>query len=349
MLKKVCVIGHFGFGQTLLNGQTVKTKIITAELQEQLGNQNVLKIDTCGGGRNLITLAFKSAIAMITCKNIIIMPANNGLRFFAPLLSYGNKLFKCKLHYIVVGGWLSDYLSYRKSLRSQLKRFDGIYVETDEMKKALENLGFANVSVMPNCKKLTIVSKDSLVYPNGEPYKLCTFSRVMKEKGIENAIEAVTKVNMIAGRIIYTLDIYGEVDTNYYERFERLKKDFPSYISYGGLVPFDKSTPILKNYFALLFPTFYEGEGFAGTIIDAFAAGVPVVATNWKYNTEIIDDKVGYIYSTDRIEELIKVLVVASNNPEIFTRLKINCIERANRYSAKAVVRNFIKYLCVEE
>ena len=32
MGKKVCVIGHFGEGKVLLNGQTVKTKIITEEL-----------------------------------------------------------------------------------------------------------------------------------------------------------------------------------------------------------------------------------------------------------------------------------------------------------------------------
>ena len=27
-MKKVCVIGHFGFGENLLNGQTIKTKIV---------------------------------------------------------------------------------------------------------------------------------------------------------------------------------------------------------------------------------------------------------------------------------------------------------------------------------
>ena len=35
-MKKVCVIGHFGFGENLLNGQTIKTKIVTKELINSL-------------------------------------------------------------------------------------------------------------------------------------------------------------------------------------------------------------------------------------------------------------------------------------------------------------------------
>ena len=49
MMKKVCVLGHFGSGKNLLNGQTVKTKIVTNELECQIGLNNVDKIDTHGG------------------------------------------------------------------------------------------------------------------------------------------------------------------------------------------------------------------------------------------------------------------------------------------------------------
>ena len=48
-MKKVCVIGSFGFNKNLLNGQTIKTKIIAKELSSSLGEDQVLKIDTHGG------------------------------------------------------------------------------------------------------------------------------------------------------------------------------------------------------------------------------------------------------------------------------------------------------------
>lgn len=126
--------------------------------------------------------------------------------------------------------------------------------------------------------------------PELKPLPLCTFSRVMKEKEIEDVVNAVKTVNEHFGRTVYTLDIYGQVDSAQTEWFNELKSIFPSYIKSGEPVPFDKSVEVLKNCFALLFPTYYEGEGFAGTLLDAVAAGVPVIASDWRYNPEIVNE-----------------------------------------------------------
>ena len=39
-----------------------------------------------------------------------------------------------------------------------------------------------------------------------EPYPLCTYSRVCKEKGISDAIDAVIEVNKRANRVVCTLE-----------------------------------------------------------------------------------------------------------------------------------------------
>ena len=52
-MKKVCIIGHFANGENLLNGQTVKTKIVTKEIIKNLGKNSVSCIDTHGGFRAL--------------------------------------------------------------------------------------------------------------------------------------------------------------------------------------------------------------------------------------------------------------------------------------------------------
>lgn len=89
-----------------------------------------------------------------------------------------------------------------------------------------------------------------------------------------------------------------------------LQKKFPPYIRYGGSVPFDKSVNVLKDYFALLFPTYYEGEGFAGTLIDAYSAGAPVIviAFDWKYNSELVNENVGYVCPTGNQTAFIEIL-----------------------------------------
>ncbi|WP_333575700.1 hypothetical protein [Faecalibacillus intestinalis] len=114
--KTVCIIGHFGFAKNLLNGQTVKTKIITKELEKQLGKEEVLKIDTHGGKKKMLQLIFQLPVTMKNVKNIIMMPAHNGIRFFAPLLVFFNSFFHIKLHYVVIGGWLPEFLENKKTL-----------------------------------------------------------------------------------------------------------------------------------------------------------------------------------------------------------------------------------------
>lgn len=332
-LKTACVIGHFGFGLDLLNGQTVKTKILSEELEKRFPD-GILKIDTHGGIKSLIKAPFHVLKALKRCKNVIILPAHNGLRVYAPLLALMRPLYKGrKLHYAVIGGWLASFLENKKGLEKNLKKFDGVYVETSTMKNALEAKGFENVLVMPNCKELKILSPEELSKDYSEPYKLCTFSRVMKEKGIEDAVNAVKAVNEKTGRVVYSLDIYGQIDGGQTEWFESLKASFPEYIRYGGLVPFDKSVEVLKDYYALLFPTRFFTEGIPGTVIDAYAAGIPVVSARWESFADIIDEGMtGMGYTIEDVNELTSMLENVSSFTESVDSMRKNCLVKAEQY-----------------
>lgn len=339
--KRVCIIGHFGNRQNLLNGQTVKTKILADELVRCFGANEVQRIDTSGRFRALLRAPAMVFRAMRSSENVIILPAQNGVRVFAPLLALGRGLFPgCRIHYAVIGGWLPRLLTGRRRLSKALKRFDGIYVETNTMKRALEALGFDNVYVMPNCKKLAVLSKEDLVYPSGEPYRLCTFSRVMKEKGIEDAVRAVERVNAELGHTAFTLDIYGQVDAVQTAWFDRLQKSFPPCVRYGGLVPFDRSVEVLKDYFALLFPTLFPTEGIPGTIIDAYAAGVPVVASRWESFSDIMEEGVtGVGYELGSPCGLYDALLWVYKHQEEWQSMKKNCLREAEKYLPENAMR----------
>ena len=122
-MKKVCVIGHFGFGKNMFNGQTIKTKIVTQELEKQLGVNQVVEIDTHGGAKVLPKVVCKMIGAFKNCENIIIFPAHNGVKIFVPLCNCINKIFRRRLHYVVVGGWLPGFLQKQPGLSKKLKRF----------------------------------------------------------------------------------------------------------------------------------------------------------------------------------------------------------------------------------
>ena len=344
-MKKICIIGHFGFGQTLMNGQTIKTKIIASEIEKHFGSDNVVLLDLAGGIKKIPALLVKIPPVLCSCSSLIMLPVENGLRFLTPVLRFWNTFLRRKLHYVVIGGWLPEFIAGKKHILNGLKHFNGIYVETNTMKKALTELGLDNLYVMPNFKRLRVLDESELVYSESSPHKLCTFSRVMKEKGIETAVNAVKSVNDELGYTAYTLDIYGQIDENQTEWFENLKSTFPDYIKYGGIVPFDKSVEVLKDYFALLFPTYYEGEGFAGTLVDSYSAGIPVIASDWKYNSEIINENTGYVYPIKHPEKLVDILKSAEANPAIMLKKKKLCVKEAEKYSIDKSVQVLISNL----
>ena len=339
-MKTVCVIGHFGGDKVFLDGQTVKTKMLTKALQEELGRSAVNTVDTYGGKKALLRCMFQAIAALKNHRNVVILPAHNGIRFFVPMLTFGNLFFHRRLHYAVVGGWLPQFLQKHSWLKGMLKKFHGIYVETNRMKQGLEALGLSNVLVLPNCKNIQVLTPEELIYSTEKPFRLCTFSRVMKEKGIEDAVEAVKAVNTQRGETVYTLDIYGQVDPSQTQWFADLQKTFPDYIRYAGMVPSDQSVSVLKDYFALLFPTFYPGEGFAGTLIDAMASGIPVIASDFRYNMEIVTEgKTGRLHPTADALALSEILDEASNHVDAWNEMKLHCIQKAAEYIPSKVIK----------
>lgn len=339
-MYKVGICGHFGGNKIFLDGQTVKTKIVTKELMNAFGEDSVRTVDTYKWKRRPISLLYKAFILMMRCKNIIIFPGKNGVKVFIPMFLLFNKFFRRRLHYVVIGGWLPELLESNQKLACLITRYDGVYVETVSMHTKLNKLGLNNVIIMPNFKQIDVLKESELIYPKQKPYRLCTFSRVSKEKGVEDAINSVIAVNKAFGETVFSLDIYGQLDVDYKVTFEEMIKHFPHYINYSGIVRQEDSVGVIKNYMALLFPTFYQGEGFAGTILDARASGVPVIASDWKYNSEIISNGYdGIIFDTHNTRQLCKILTDIGKEPEIITKLKKNCLKKALEFLPNKVIR----------
>lgn len=338
-MKKIAIIGLYKGGKQSYDGQTIKTVIFTEEIKKKYGSETVDCIDTFEWKKHPQKLFFESVKAVMNSQNVLFFTDAGGIKVFPWLLTMANIKKKCKIHYVVIGGWLPEFLKANSFIRYFAKKIDYIYVETSTMKKAIDELGFDNVHIVPNCKRLDILTPDELVYSNTEPYKLCTFSRVMREKGIEDAVNAVKKINEESGRTVYELDIYGQVDSEQTDWFDELKKTFPDYVRYKGCADFDKSVEILKDYFVLLFPTKFYTEGIPGTIIDAYAAGVPVVSSEWESFDDVLEKNiVGFGYAFGETNGILKALSELKDNPEKANRLKENCLKKAEKFKPENVM-----------
>lgn len=344
-MKLAGICGHFGDGSHT-DGQTVKTRILYEKLCEFCGKDNIAYADTNSWKKRIPQFLAGTIRLFRQSENVIIMPAFRGIRIFVPLYSFLNKFGKRKLHYIVIGGWLPELLDKHPSMIKKLKKFDGIYVESDNMIKKLEAKGFKNVSYMPNFKNLEILDQPAEIKEE-EPYKLCTFCRLIPLKGIDIAARAVDYVNEQKGRTVFELDIYGAVHPQCVEWWEDLKKTFSDAVKYSGVVPYDATTGVLKNYYALLFPTLYRTEGMPGTILDAYSAGLPVIASEWQNSHDMIDDgESGILLDMDNVEEdLKKTLLRLADNPKELLPMRQASLSKASEFLSDKVVREFLNHL----
>ena len=344
-MKKVGICGFFSFDNNDHGGQPVKTRELYYALREYI-KEDILYVDTYGWKKKPISLVIKSFILMIESNNIIIMPAKNGLKVFARMYSFMNIFLRRKLHYVVIGGWLPELLKENDTLCKSITRFDTVFVETNYMKLELERLGLDNIVILPNFKNIKPICKDDFDQYREGPYKLCTFSRVTPQKGIEEAIKVVTKTNKIFNKTIFTLDIYGQVEEHYVNKFNQMKSEFPNYIRYRGTIKPEKSVEVLKDYYALLFPTKYKTEGIPGTIIDSYFAGVPVISSIWDSFSDVIDEgSTGIGYEFNNEDKLNEILCFIAKHPEIIDNMRENCIKKSQEYTPQKVIEKLVSYL----
>jgi glycosyltransferase involved in cell wall biosynthesis len=345
-MNKVGICGNFNNDSNVLCGQTVKTRMIYNELERVYGNGEVEFIDTNNWRGNPVKLFMNCIMLVIRCENIIILPAQNGIKIFIPLFTILTKLLGRKLHYFVIGAWLPDELKKSRLLLNLSKKIDFIQVETSTLRKKLEEVGIKNIDIIPNFKSIDPIKSSNLGYEYNTPYKLCTFSRVNYQKGIEDAINAISKINNENKEKLVHLDIYGPIEEEYKDRFFKLMNQHDSFVTYKGIVDFDKSVNVLKNYYLLLFPTKYFTEGIPGTIIDAFLSGVPILASRWGSCYDIIEEGItGITYEFNNDNDLYKKLNYAINHKNEILEMKKNCLVEGKKYTAKYNIKKVVKNL----
>lgn len=343
MENRVGIIGHFGGKNKFLDGQTVKTKVLYEELQRK-GFDDIYCVDTYYNKKNKIKLFYKTVQCIIKCDIIILLVSNNGLKVYLPILYYVKKFLKRKVFHDVIGGNLANHIDRYPRYGRYLNSFDGNWVEFGRLKKELEERGVNNGYIVPNFKRLnTEMAKIDI--DEEAQYKLCMFSRIMKEKGVTDAIEAVHKFNGCHNKKIF-LEIWGPIDKGYELEFNNLLEKYPNDFCYKGEVDYTGSVEVLTEHLALLFPTHFDVEGVPGTVIDAYAAGIPVIARSWNASSEIIRNfKTGIVYPNSEMEDLYQSIDWAYKNLDKMKSMREKCIKCARDYSSDVVIEKIIKYL----
>ena len=238
-----------------------------------------------------------------------------------------------KIIYFEIGPFLYDRILNGSIKKETFISDKLIVVETNSMKQELESLSFKNIDVFPNFKPIVNVG---LLYKN-YPVKcinLVFLSRIEEKKGLYDLIDVLTVIN--SNFVKYKLDIYGRIQSsgdritlNYY-----LKKY--NFISYKGKMDVGsvESYKILSSYDLHVFPTKYT-EGFPGSLIDFFIAGVPTLSSSFARAHEILTDNDSIFFEQGSNNDLLKKLEFIYNNQNILSSLRENSYKKRELYSTK--------------
>lgn len=329
---RIGIIGHFAFGHQILDGQTVKTKILYDGLESHNDtNTKIYCVDTYDNKVNKVRLLLKSLICVLTCKSIIILLSGNGMRIYFPMMYFAKKLLKRNVYHDVIGGSLALSVKKNPKYKNYLNSFNENWVEFEKMKVEMEEVGVTNCRVIPNFKHLK-VENAQLTVSEEHKNSFCMFSRVVEEKGITDAILAIHKYNESHEKQA-RLEIWGPIDEKYEEKFQSLLEQYKLCVTYKGTVSYDKSLEVLTDHIALLFPTFWLGEGFPGTIVDAYAAGLPVIASDWNANNELIHDfRTGWVYPNETVSNLDESIAWAMEHQDDLIIMRHHCVNEAKEY-----------------
>ena len=341
-MKKVTVIGHFDWQDNNMIGAVVKARNIYEELQNQFNPKQVAYVDIYEWRKRIGSVLIDIVISFVTSKNIVLVCSDTSGALMT-LLTRLKRVFHNKILYCVVGGDMAEILESHPERIEGLACIDKLFVETSDCLQGLERIGLRNASILKNFKHIEAVNKNDLSKTFEKPYRFCTFSRVVEQKGITDAILAIHRVNEDYGQRICSLDIYGSIDPTYKEKFELLLEE-NSDSRYCGVINSNKSVAVLKEYYCLLFPTKYQTEGIPGTIIDGFAAGLPIICSDWIRCRQIVEDgKNGIVYPFGDFDALIESIKIAVNNQESFGKLRYGCLDSFTLYEPEIAIAPLVE------
>ncbi|MBO5112079.1 MAG: glycosyltransferase family 4 protein [Lachnospiraceae bacterium] len=136
-------------------------------------------------------------------------------------------------------------------------------------------------------------------YPEDDQVRFLYVGRMMREKGIEELLEAAKQLHDDDTEFA----LLGYPDEDYQDRLDTYEKE--GYIKQLGFDP--DVHGYIKNASALVLPTYHEG--MSNVLMEASATGRPVIATNISGCKEIFEEGVtGFSCEPKSSEDLIRAL-----------------------------------------
>ena len=160
--------------------------------------------------------------------------------------------------------------------------------------------------------------------------------RLVPEKGVDLLIQAFCNPEV---RSTSSLVIAGDGATNYVESLKFQAQATNSSIKFLGFVAPEK---LYSQVDAVLIPSLWH-EPLARTVLEAYAHGIPVIASKRGGLPEIIEEgKTGFLFDPDNPSSLINVLKNLIHLDGLKSKLAMNCLNKAKQFSSENIVNQYL-------
>lgn len=236
--------------------------------------------------------------------------------------------------------WLNEASGVTRAYVSiVLRRTQGIIVQGEKLRYLFS--GFFNddkIFVVPNGADFNI----KLAYTaKGSTLKLLYLGNLQPSKGIEDVLNALVLLKKNNGNLKYEMEIVGSWrDDVTRVRYQKLVSDnnLPAifYMSVAG----EKKFSFLSDADIFIFPP-RESEGHPWVIVEAMAAGLPIISTDQGAITEsIIDGVNGFIVEKQNPKQIAEKIKLLIENPELIIKM--------GKESRRLYLENFTEEKMVE-
>src|SRR5690625_985618 len=224
--------------------------------------------------------------------------------------------------------------------KAALKRAKCVLFQNKENKDFLVNKKVVkgNNRVLPgsgvNLKKYTLMD-----YPDDDIIKFLFISRVMKEKGIDQYLEAAEHIKKIHPNTEFHVVGFCE------EAYEDKLKDFQN----KGIINYHGQQKSVKDYYrathCTVHPTYYP-EGMSNVLLESAACGRPIITTDRAGCREIVNDGInGFVVEQknskdliDKIEKFVKLSHKKKKQMSLVGREKIE-----KEFDRELVIDTYLK------
>lgn len=181
-----------------------------------------------------------------------------------------------------------------------------IFFQNDENRNYFENkkiISSKNRWVLLPGSGVDLVKFQLLPYPDDKVIHFAFISRIMKEKGIDQYLEAAEKIKEKYSNIVF--HVCGSCEENYFEKLRQLQ--LQGVIIYHGMMKDVRE--ILKICHCTVHPSYYP-EGMSNVLLESCACGRPIITTDRSGCREVVmDGENGYMIPQKNSEALVQSLI----------------------------------------